>query len=455
MRHCMTKIKREMLIPQEAQGVLKIISILRSGGYEAYITGGAVRDFLLGKTPEDYDIASSAAPQEVKLLCDDFAVADTGLKHGTVTVGYGKMNFEVTTFRCDGEYSDNRKPDSVRFVRSARIDAERRDFTVNALFYDPETAEVIDYTGGIKDIEKKIIRTVGDPCKRFSEDALRIMRAARFASVLRFDIEKGTEETALAMRERLCSVSRERIRDELLKLLCGEGAENVICRYPEIIAEAVPGIEKMKGFSQNSRYHCYDLLIHTARVVSGVSCRPYMRMAALLHDIGKLTTRKNDSEGYSHFKGHAPVSVKLSAEIMNNLRFDNSSKRKILTLVKYHDTHFGVTRAAVRKRLYMFGEEMFFDIMELKLSDNAAKNTAVSDRSPEYREIIAKAHSIIDEKECFRLSDLAVNGRDLKSEGISGREIGTELKRLMGEVLNGKTENEREALLKNFREKRK
>ena len=308
-------------------GVSRALTMLESAGFEAFIVGGCVRDALRGITPKDYDITTSALPEETKSVFRDWRVIETGIQHGTITVVMDGMPLEITTYRTEGTYSDNRHPDSVSFTASLREDVARRDFTMNAIAYSP-TRGMIDHFGGAEDIRRGIIRCVGDPATRFREDALRMMRGIRFASVLGFAIEKNTAAAIHENKERIPTVSAERIRVELTKLLCGANVKNVLMDWWDVIGTVIPEILPMHGFDQKTPYHIYDVWEHTAVAVSNIPPDPHLRLCALLHDIGKPPSFFTDEKGVGHFYGHPAVSARMTEEILARLKYDNATRRR-------------------------------------------------------------------------------------------------------------------------------
>ena len=428
---------------------------LNKNGFEAYLIGGSVRDALMGVPVGDIDITTNALPTEVKSVFSDCRVIETGIRHGTVTVLFEGEKFEITTYRQDGEYTDSRHPDRVEFSRSLKEDVLRRDFTVNGIAYSFSEG-IRDFTEGEKDIERKIIRCIGDPERRFSEDALRILRALRFSSVLGFEIEAETENAIVKLAPSLDKISAERKRDELLKLLTGKNAEKVLLKYPEVIARVVPQIQKSIGFSQNNRHHIYDVYTHSVKALSASLPDTAIRTALFLHDIGKPHCATADSNGNNHFKGHAEKSAVLADEALKNLRLDNKTREEICLLVRYHG--FSIMnpqgepdKIRLRRLISLLGYEGARKLIEIQRCDNSAKN-------PEYvlsAEFFKKAYDLIGEIEadgdCVSLKDLKINGADLKNAGYRGEEIGKELDSCLDLVLEGKIPNRREELLKEIK----
>lgn len=426
--------------------VKKAISKLNDRGYEAYIVGGCVRDSLLGGKPKDYDITTSAEPETVKKIFSGCRVIETGIKHGTVTVIIDKMPLEITTFRIDSDYSDNRHPENVTFTKSLEEDTARRDFTMNALAYNDKRG-VCDFYGGSKDISNKIIRCVGDANKRFNEDALRIMRALRFSSVLGFEIEDNTKNAISKNKELLKNISSERIASELVKLLCGENVKNVLLEYIDVLGVVIPELLPMKGFDQKNVHHIYDILEHTLVAVENIESTPILRLTALFHDIGKPKCffMKN---GEGHFYGHAEAGAEMTRSILTRLKFDNTTKHTVTKLVRIHDIQIDETNTAIKRCMNKHTSEIFFLLLKMKRADTLAQSPICFVRLEYLDRLEEKALAIINEKACFSLKDLAINGSDLISLGISpGRQIGDILKRLLDEVISGSLRNDKNELI--------
>ena len=323
----------ELILPAP---VISLLTRLEQAGFSAYVVGGCVRDSLQGLTPHDWDICTSALPAQMQDIFRDLHTVETGLKHGTLTVVVDHVPYEVTTYRVDGDYTDHRHPDSVRFVDSLTMDLARRDFTVNAMAYSPETG-LADPFDGQRDLAAGLIRCVGRPEQRFEEDALRILRALRFASVHDFAIEAATSSALRKMAPDLHRVAGERIREELLKLLCGKAAGRILREYPEVLAEIIPEIRPMIGYDQKNHHHSYDLWEHTVRGLEGVPADPVLRLAMLLHDTGKPAVRTTDEKGEAHYRGHHKVSETIARKTAEALRLDSASRDRLCRLVYYHD----------------------------------------------------------------------------------------------------------------------
>ncbi|MBQ4349227.1 MAG: CCA tRNA nucleotidyltransferase [Clostridia bacterium] len=425
---------------------LEAISTLEAAGFEAYVVGGCVRDMLMGKEISDIDITTNALPEETKKVFCLKKTIDTGIKHGTVTVLIDRMPVEITTYRIDKGYSDGRHPDSVAFTRSLKEDLARRDFTVNAIAYNPKTG-IVDPFEGEYDIKNMIIRCVGQAEKRFGEDALRILRGLRFSSVLGFTLEAETMSATINCRQLLKNVSAERIYSELSKMLCGKDIRRVLLTYAEVFEEILPELKGMNGFNQRNYHHCFDVLAHTAAVVSSIEPVPHLRFAALFHDCGKPDCFSVGSDGVGHFYKHARKSTDKAEAALTRLKSDNFTKNRVMQLVKLHDTPIEPKENVIKKKLGKYGEELFFELIKLQRADNMGMSPDFRYRQETYGQIEAIAREILSTKQCFSLKDLAVNGNDLKTLGISGKDIGLALKKLLSAVIDGKAENTKEALI--------
>lgn len=430
------------MIPREVQDVLTKLS---AAGCEGYLVGGCVRDMLLGKVPHDWDITTSALPQETMALFSHFAIP-TGLQHGTVTVRSGAISCEVTTYRADGDYSDHRRPDGVTFTRSLREDLARRDFTVNAMAMDAQ-GTVYDYFGGQEDLQKGILRCVGAPRQRFSEDALRILRALRFSATLGFPIEEETRAALVALKDDLSYVAAERIREELTKLLQGQDAERVLNDFPQVVGVVIPEMLPAVGFDQRNRHHYLDVWQHTVRAVAVAQNDPIIRWTMLLHDLGKPSVFTVDEEGVGHFYGHAHVSEDIARAVCQRLRFDNRSAQRIVTLVAYHDRPVALTEKAMTRLLRQIGVENAYALCNVKRADNLAQHHDYHGRQAVLDEAEALIGRIVESDKCFSLRQLAVDGNDMLALGLRGREIGQALELLLSAVMDGDLPNEKEALM--------
>lgn len=427
-----------------------LLDKLEAAGFEAYIVGGCVRDSLLGRPINDFDITTNALPEQIMTVFEELKVAPTGLKHGTVTVIYRDIPYEVTTFRIDGSYSDSRRPDSVSFTSSLEEDLARRDFTVNAIAMDVRGA-LHDPFGGRGDLSAHIIRCVGDPEKRFREDALRILRAVRFAATLGFDIEERTSAAARELRGLLDIISRERCRDELVRMVMGQNFAETALKYRDIIAQVIPEFCACFDFEQRSRYHKYNVYEHIVRAVQAAPQDTTVRTAMLFHDICKPQMFTLDENGVGHFKGHAEVSARAAENIMRRLRWDNGTVSDVSTIIERHSDKI-VSEKQIKRMISKMGEENFFRLLEAKKADNCAKNEFVLEENKWFDECAELGRHFIEENACLKLRDLAVNGSDIVSLGAQGRQVGECLRTLLDLVIDGELPNERDTMLSRARE---
>ena len=430
---------------------LSAIRRLNDAGFGAYLVGGCVRDALLARVPGDYDLTTSALPEQVQAVFSGERIILTGLKHGTVTVLLGGEPLEITTYRRETAYSDHRHPDAVLFTPSLREDLARRDFTVNAMAWHPVEG-LVDCFGGREDLRRGLIRCVGRPEDRFTEDALRILRALRFSAALGFPLEETTALAAGEKKELLSFVSAERMAVELTKLLCGRDMQRVVTEFWPILAVPLPELADMAGFDQYSRYHCYDVLTHCVVAAASVPPERIVRWAALLHDAGKPACFTRDGQGNGHFYGHAKKSAELAEQVLTRLRFDRDTVRRVTTLVELHDVPIdppqGDPARAVKRLLRRLGEEDFFRLLELKRGDALAHAPKYRGRVHACDRVEALAREILAGEQCFSLRDLAVKGDDLLALGIPrGPGLGRTLEELLEAVISGRVPNDREALL--------
>lgn len=426
---------------------LEVLARLRKAGFQAVLVGGCVRDFLRDKEPHDYDAATSAQPEEIMAACVDLTCVPTGLRHGTVTVLSQGLPVEVTTFRREGTYSDGRHPDEVSFTTSLTEDLARRDFTINAMAWDEDG--LVDRFGGRADLEAGLIRCVGNPTRRFQEDALRILRGLRLASQLDFTIHPDTAQAIRTETPRLTMVARERIGGEFLRLLCGPGAGRVLLEFPQTVCEIVPQLAPTVGLDQKNPHHAWDVYTHLVKTVENIPPELALRLAALLHDVGKPDTFFLDESGTGHFYGHAQVSARLCQDITQELRLDNATREQVITLVERHHLSLQPTQACVGRWLRRLGPERFFQLVTLMKADGASCLPGQPARR-ELDEVADLARWILAQAPCLTLKDLAVNGRDALAAGLSGPAIGRCLNRLLDQVAEGSLPNEREVLLKHL-----
>ena len=431
------------------QNVLDILHALNNRGHEAYVVGGCVRDSLLGRTPADWDVTTSALPEETEEIfaSGGYTVVQTGLAHGTLTVVKDRCPVEITTYRIDGDYTDARHPDAVRFTRSLREDLSRRDFTINAMAYHPQ-AGLVDYFSGRADLEARRICCVGEPDKRFAEDALRILRALRFASVLDFSLEKMTGESLYRQAFLLRHIAAERIAVEMNKLLCGPAAFRVLMDYPEVFTVILPELSPMRHHPQYNAYHKYDIYEHTMRAVQAAPPLPVLRWVMLLHDSGKPSCFTRDEEGIGHFYGHPAVSAQITGEVLRRLRLDTETVERAVMLVTYHDVRLTAKEAEVKRWLRRLGEEAFFQLLEVQKADVRGQHPDLLYRLQDMEAIAQTAREVLDSQACFSLKDLQVNGHDLIQIGIyPGKLLGDTLEALLEAVIDGRCPNHKEALL--------
>lgn len=465
-RGYMTKINN--MIPEGARYIMHTFARY---GYLSYLVGGCVRDIILGRTPHDWDICTKATPEQMELMvycmiqrendieqyekdCGRVYVKrhiktiPTGLKHGTLTIIINNESYEVTTFRCDGNYSDGRRPDNVLFTNSLVDDLQRRDFTINAIAYSMWEG-FIDPFNGMKDIEDKVIRCVGNPRHRFTEDGLRIMRAIRFSAQLNFDIEDNTNKAIIDLIENLYNVSEERINSEMCKILKSSYPERIMEQH--MLCQIIPEFKPSISFEQNNPHHIYTVFEHILYALHyDKSNDLIVRLALLFHDISKPYCYQDDEDGIRHFKGHGKLSADMTYTIMRRLKFDNDTIEKVVELVYYHDATFEFGKKYVKRWLNKMGEEQFNRLLKVRIADIKAQSCiGMIDRVGKICEIQRLLNEVLNEKECFSLKDLQINGKDLIELGVpEGKQIGSKLNYLLSMVMDGKIKNEREELIR-------
>lgn len=429
-------------IPEQVQTALRLLT---EAGFEAYIVGGCVRDYLLGRTPHDYDVTTNALPEQTQSVFKDYRCIDVGIQHGTVAVIIDKMQIEITTYRIDGEYSDKRHPESVTFSTELKDDLSRRDFTVNALACSID-GTIVDCFGGREDLENRVIRCVGEAEKRFDEDALRIMRAVRFASQLDFTIADDTEKQIFLLKDTLKMISAERLRTELEKLLCGKSVFKILMKYHEILEVFIPEITPTIGFEQHSKYHGYTVWEHTVRAVMNAENTPEYRVTMLLHDIAKPDCFLLTPDGRGHFKKHPEKGAVKAEAILKRLKYDNKTIKAVTTLIKYHDFEFR-SRQDVKHVLSEIGTELFYKLLEVQRADGVSKDGVCASSLNDLDWLRETADDILAKNECLTLKDLDINGNQLMSEGFTGTQIGKALNSMLDAVLDDKLENRYDKLL--------
>lgn len=441
------------IIPSDA---IRVIETLNNSGYEVYLVGGCVRDMLMGVEPHDWDICTNAKPEETKRVMKEHKIYtfDSGIKHGTITAVINGENYEVTTYRSEADYSDGRHPDKVEFITDIHEDLKRRDFTINAMAYNPLTDELIDDFNGHLDLQNGIIRAVGNASERFDEDSLRILRALRFAIKYQFDIDEYTSLSMHRQRGLLVNISKERITDEVRKMLTsGKLVKVHFMEYKDIIGTIIPEIIPCFNFNQNNKYHKHDVYEHILYVVDNCNTTKFeIKMAALLHDIGKPKAYIEDMEGWGHFYGHPQISYEMSQGILrDDFRVSTEQLERTLELIQYHDMEVASTKASVKRALNKHGVDFMYDWFILKQAD--MDDHIYPNKNCHYiidiSGIEARIQQILDEQSCFSLKDLAIGGKDIMTKlGVKpGKHIGIILNTLLEEVIDEKISNESDVLL--------
>lgn len=418
---------------------------LEQAGFQVYAVGGCVRDSLLGLTPQDFDLCTDATPEQMQQVFAAFSLVRSGEKHGTIGVIMDHQVVEITTFRTEGDYADSRHPDWVRFVPNLEEDLARRDFTVNAMAYSPKTG-YIDPFGGQADLEMRVLRAVGCPEKRFAEDALRILRGARFAARFRLTPEGATEQAMLRLAPSMEQLARERVFEELCKLLLWASAED-LCRFAPIITAVIPELASQVGFDQRNPHHAYDLFTHTAHVTANTPAELSLRWAGLLHDVGKVPSFFTDEEGRGHFYGHAKPGAAIADEVLLRLKAPTALREEVVQLCQLHMTLIQPEKKVVRRWLNKLGPAFLDKLLTFQAADMSGKGIPEGDELEQFPKLRAIIAEILDENACFSLKDLAVNGHDLQKLGLAGKEIGLCLNHLLEQVMEELLPNEKEALL--------
>lgn len=429
-------------------GAERILRTLNGAGHEAWLVGGCVRDLLRGAAPHDWDICTSARPEQTIACFPGRQAAATGLKHGTVTVLEEGAPYEITTFRTEGPYSDSRRPDYVSFVTNLETDLARRDFTVNAIAMGPDGA-LRDPFGGAADLRAGLIRCVGQPDRRFQEDGLRLMRALRFSAALGFTIEENTARAIHENCHMLDRVAAERINGELCRLLTGPRAGDVLRQYPDVLCRFWPELGPLVTLEQNTPWHCWGGWEHTVRAVEAAPADVIPRLTMLLHDVGKPACKSTDEQGVDHFYGHPAAGAKLADGMLRALRFDNRTREQVVALVERHHLQFPLQERSVRRWMGRLGPELFFRLLEVKRADCLGQAPELARaRLAELEELRTCAESLAARGQCLTRQELAVTGRDVIASGVApGPEVGRTLERLLEKVLNGEVPNQRQALL--------
>ena len=421
------------------------IDALESAGFAAYLVGGCVRDAYLGLIPHDFDLCTSALPEQTEAVFQDFSLVLAGKKHGTVGVVTESGVVEITTFRTEGDYTDSRHPQWVEFVPSIEQDLARRDFTVNAMAWSPIRG-FADPFGGRQDLENKCLRAVGDPGARFEEDALRILRGVRFSARYGLAVEKATKDAMVTLAPRLEHLARERVFEELSKFLLCARAEDLIDFAP-ILAQAIPELAPLIGFDQKNSHHSYDAYTHTAHVTAAVPETLVLRWAALLHDVGKPATFTVDEAGQGHFYGHAAESARIADTVLRRLKSPTALREQAAVLIEQHMTKLEPDKRLLRRRLSKLGEETLLQLLCLQEADMSSKGTGKPEEATQFGQLRQLLDEIKAEKACLSLKDLAVGGHDLMALGFAGPAIGKTLQALLEQVLDETIPNEKETLL--------
>lgn len=433
-----------MFLPEPVQYCIRR---LNDAGFDAYCVGGCVRDAILGLAPHDYDLCTSALPEQIAQVFAGHTLVRAGEKHGTVGVVMDNNVYEITTFRTEGGYQDSRHPDWVKFVPTVEEDLSRRDFTVNAMAYSPNRG-IIDPWGGQADLKSQVLRAVGDPATRFTEDALRILRGVRFAVRFRLTPEPATLKAMEALAPTLEKIAKERIFDELCKLLLTVTADDLL-RFVPILQQVIPELTASVGFDQHSPHHVYDVFTHTAHVVEAAPKDLALRWAALLHDTGKPRAFYRDEDGRGHFPSHAKYSAQIAEAVLTRLKAPTALRERVVLLIAQHMTQLTPDKRLLRRRLSQYGEETVRQMLQLQHADFGSKGTGTAQEEAVFVEIEACLNEILAEDACLQIKDLAVNGKDLMAIGFpSDPSLGKCLQFLLDQVLDEQLANEKTGLLK-------
>ncbi len=424
-----------------------IFEILINAGFQCYAVGGCVRDSIMGRIPSDWDFTTDALPSEIERCFSEYKTLDIGKEFGTITVIIGDDSFEITTFRCDGEYTDSRHPDSVIFTSSVIDDLSRRDFTMNSIAYSPVDG-LVDPFNGVQDIENKIIRCTGKAAVRFNEDAIRMLRALRFASVLGFSFEESTRQAVFEYSYLLSNVHPSRMRKELSGLITGDNIHSVLSEYRDVLAVIIPEIKPMLDTGQNNPHHIYDVWNHTLQALKNSKNTEVHRLCVLFHDIGKPYLKTTDAKGVDHFKKHQLKSAEIAEKVLRRFCYPSDIVADVTLLIRYHDERFRNLRYDIKSMLKVLGERLFFVLTDIIYSDILGQSEYKRAEKLRHRElVISTAQQIIADGECYSLSMLCVNGSDLLKFGIKGKTVGCVLDELLNLVISDKAENKKEVLL--------
>lgn len=432
-----------MKLPDQVKAAIERI---HAAGYEAYIVGGAVRDYAMDRPIHDWDIATSARPRETEAVFSDCKIIETGLKHGTVTIVLNGMPLEITTYRVDGDYTDHRRPDSVKFTGSLQEDLRRRDFTMNAMAWHPRTG-IVDPAGGLQDIRQGLLRCVGEPERRFDEDGLRILRALRFASVYELQLEPATAAAVHRKKEQLRDIAAERVQMELSRMLCGKGVRQILLQYGDVMSVVLPEMAPMADFVQRNSCHGRDAWAHTALAAASVPPETELRWAALLRGVGKGCCFSGEQNGAEHFCDQTGREAKIADGVMRRLRFSNASRSCIAALIRYHDLPIEPDKKQIARLLNQLGKESLRRLLLLQKADTIVQSDIDREKQEKCRQAEALLEELLAEKICFSMQDLAVNGRDMLALGLQGPAVGRALQGCLEAVLEQELPNERRALL--------
>ena len=431
--------------------VCGILDKIEAEGFEAFLVGGYVRDLIMGKPSDDIDITTSATPEDIKEIFSGYDVIETGIRHGTVTVVYENKPVEITTYRTESAYVDNRHPEEVAFCRSLTEDLKRRDFTVNALCMD-KNGNITDIFDGQGDIKKQSIKAIGDAEKRFNEDALRILRAMRFASVLGFNIEENTSNAIHKCKHLILNIANERVSAELRKMIIGKNIRKILLEYSDVFALIIPELAECIGFEQHNFHHKYDVYTHIATVVENTPAKDYLRLSALFHDCGKPDCFSVDEKGIGHFYSHASISSAKAVKSLKRLKFDNNTISRVELFVKQHDAYIDEEERIIKRKLNRFGEEMLRDLISLQKADTMGLADEFHKRITHFKKLEGLIDDVLKDNKCFALKDLDVNGNDIIDLGYKGKDIGSALSYLVEAVIDEKVINEKNSLLNYLKE---
>lgn len=427
-----------------------IIDKLNSNGFEGYIVGGCVRDLIIGNTPKDYDITTTARPNQIIEVFKEYKTILTGIKYGTVTVIIDKTPFEVTTFRAEGKYINSRRPETVNFLSDIKEDLYRRDFTINSLAY--ANGKLIDLYGGVDDIKNKTIRAVGNIDEKFKEDALRILRAYRFMGRYNWEIEEKTKKAMLDNMPLLNNISKERILTELREIF-----ESGMDIYKmDFIPTLFPIINKCFNTYQNNIYHMQTVGDHIYHTFNNIENKFDLKMTMLLHDIGKVYAKTTDKNNIDHFYMHGDISREMSTKILNDFKFDKKTKDKILILIENHDKYMMAEKEYIKRSLNKFGKETFLDLIKVRIADDMAKNQDLVKANIEiFNKTTKLTKKILEDKEPYKLSHLDINGNEIQNLGYEGKDVGMILNRLLDIVIKDKTLNKKDKLVEIIKKNKK